>query len=50
MGYSLPNHDAKGWKGQTKKKTKKTSRVNCIRQGQSKKKKKKIVKNNLNDA
>ena len=22
MGYSLPNHDAKGWKGQTEKENK----------------------------
>ena len=28
MGSSLPNHDAKGWKGQTKKKPKKENREN----------------------
>ena len=50
MGFSLPNHDAKGWKGQIEKKSKKENKENpkadCIRQGQSKK----IEKNNLNDA
>ena len=28
MGSSLPNHDTKGWKGQTKKKPKKENREN----------------------
>ena len=28
MGSSLPNHDAKGWKGQTEKKTKKENKEN----------------------
>ena len=33
LGYSLPNHDAKGWKGKTETKTKKKPRVDCIREG-----------------
>ena len=28
MGSSLPKHDAKGWKGQTEKKTKKENKEN----------------------
>ena len=28
MGSSLPNHDAKGWKGQTEKKPKKENQEN----------------------
>ena len=32
MGSSLPNHDAKNWKGQTKKKPKKENKEN---QGQT---------------
>ena len=57
MGFSLPNHDAKDWKGHTekrqkkkkinkqKKKNKENPRADCIRQGQSTRK-----KNNLYDA
>ena len=45
MGFSLPNHDAKDWKGHTekrqkkkkikkqKKKNKENPRADCIRQG-----------------
>ena len=41
MGSSLPNHDAKGWKGKKKTETKERKqrklRANCIREGQKKK-------------
>ena len=50
MGSSLPNHDAKDLERIDKKKSKKENkenpRVDCIRQGWSKK----TEKNNLNDA
>ena len=50
MCSSLPNHDAKVGKDRQKRKTKKeykeNPRIDCIRQGWSKK----TEKNNLNDA
>ena len=50
MRSSLPNHDAKDWKGQTEKRQKKKKKkpmADCIRHGQSTKQ---IEKNNLYDA
>ena len=51
MGFNLPNHDAKDLeriekKKKSKKENKENPRVDCIRQGWSKK----TEKNNLNDA
>ena len=48
MGSSLPNHDAKGWKGQTEKRQKKKKTKGKLHQTWLEHKK--IKKNNLYDA
>ena len=56
MGSSLPNHDAKDWKGQTEKRHTHThththkNTKGRLHQTQLEHKKIKIKKNNLNDA